>query len=165
VDRSSRPRRLRAATPQATIEQAIELRSTRMPGKEVARRLGLSQATVSRILRRVKLSRMKDLLPPQAPNRYEHTRPGAMIHIDIKKLNRFHEIGHRMTGDRAAGRSIGAGWEFAHVCIDDNSRIAFSQMKKDERKGSAIAFLKASLAYYKSLGIRIKSVMTDNGSC
>jgi transposase InsO family protein len=165
-DRSSRPHRLRSPTPQPLIEQTIELRNTRIPGKEVARRLGLSPATVSRILRRVKLSRMRDLSLPLPANRYERQRPGEMLHIDIKKLGRFERIGHRITGNRAdqsTGR--GSGWEFAHVAIDDNSRLAFSQIKKDERKGSAIAFLKASVAYYKSLGIRIERVMTDNGSC
>lgn len=165
MDRSSRPQKLYRPTPQAVIEQVIEMRNTRIPGKEVARRLGLSPATVSRILRAVKLSRMKGLSLPQPVNRYERQKPGEMIHIDIKKLNRFHEIGHRITGDRGAGRSIGAGWEFAHVCIDDNSRIAFSQIRKDEKGLSASAFLRASVAYYKSLGIKVERVMTDNGSC
>lgn len=166
IDRTSRPHRLRAATPQASIEQALDLRSTRMPGKEVAQRLGLSASTVSRILRKFKLSRMKDLVPPQAANRYEHAKPGAMIHIDIKKLGRFSGVGHRITGDRATAiRTIGRGWEFVHVAIDDNSRIAFSKIMPDEKQDSAIAFLKEARAYYKSLGIKIKRVMTDNGSC
>ena len=165
MDRSSRPNRLRNPTPGCLVEQAIELRGARLPGKEIAGRLGLSAATVSRILRHVKLSRMKDLIPPQPANRYEHAKPGDMLHMDIKKLNRFREIGHRMTGDRGAGRSIGAGWEFAHVCIDDNSRVAFSQIKNDERKESAIAFLKVTFAYYRNLGVRITRVMTDNGAC
>jgi hypothetical protein len=91
----------------------------------------------------------------QMNNRYERQNPGEMIHIDIKKLNWFHEIGHRITGDRGAGRSIGAGWEFAHVCIDDNSHIAFSQIRKDEKGLSASVFLRASVAYYKSLGIKV----------
>ena len=165
MDRSSRPQKLYRSTPQTVIEQVIEMRNTRIPGKEIARRLGLSPATVSRILRAVKLSRMKDLSLPQPVNRYERQKHGEMIHVDIKKLNRFHEIGHRITGDRGAGRSIGAGWEFAHVCIDDNSRIAFSQIKKDEKGLSASAFLRESVAYYKSLGIKIERVMTDNGAC
>jgi transposase InsO family protein len=165
VDRSSRPRVLRNPTPPKLIEQVVELRCLRIPGKEVGRRLGLSPATVSRILRAAKLSRMKDLSPPQAANRYERHKPGEIIHIDIKKLNRFRDIGHRITGDRGAGRSVGAGWEFVHVCIDDNSRTAFSQIKKDERTGSAVAFLKAAIAYYKSLGVKVERVMTDNGSC
>ena len=113
----------------------------------------------------MKLSRTKDLSVPEPARRYERQKPGEMIHIDIKKLNRFHEIGHRITGDRGAGRSVGAGWEFAHVCIDDNSRIAFSQIRKDEKGLSASAFLRASVAYYRSLGIKVERVMTDNGSC
>lgn len=165
ADRSSRPRRLRSPTPRERIEHVIELRATRIPGREIARRTGLSAATVSRILRALKLSKIGDLSMPEAARRYERQSPGEMIHIDIKKLNRFHEIGHRITGDRGAGRSVGAGWEFAHVAIDDNSRLAFSQLKKDEKTPSAIAFLKAMMAYYRSFGIRVERVMTDNGSC
>lgn len=165
LDRSSRPHRLRNPTCVSLIEQVIDLRGSRMPGKEIACRVGLSASTVSRILRAVKLSRILDLSAPVASRRYERQRPGEMIHLDIKKLNRFNEIGHRITGDRAAGRSVGAGWEFVHVCIDDNSRLAFSQVKKDEKAPSASAFLKAAVAYYRSLGVKVERVMTDNGSC
>ena len=87
-----------------------------------------------------------------------------MIHIDIKKLGRFNRVGHRITGDRQAS-SRGIGWEFVHVCIDDASRVAFSQILPDERKESAVAFLRAAIAYYASLGITVSRVMTDNGSC
>jgi transposase InsO family protein len=165
-DRSSRPARLRRPTPPQATEAIIALRRQRLPGKEIARRLGLSPATVSRTLRAVKLSRIKDLSPLEPARRYEREKPGEMIHIDIKKLGRFHDVGHRITGNRStATRTVGAGWEFAHVAIDDNSRIAFSQLRPDECQGSAIAFLKAAIAYYKSLGVRIERVMTDNGSC
>ncbi len=89
-----------------------------------------------------------------------------MIHIDIKKLGRFERIGHRVTGDRTGqSNSRGVGWEYVHVCMDGASRIAFSQILPDERKESAVAFLKAALAYYASLGITVSPVMTDNGSC
>jgi transposase InsO family protein len=165
-DKSSRPKRLRCPTPPATVNEVIALRKQRLPGEEIALRLGLSPATVSRILRRVRLSRARDLDPAPLPNRYEHAKPGAMIHIDIKKLGRFSGIGHRITGDRAtATRTIGRGWEFVHVAIDDNSRIAFSKIMPDERQSSAIAFLKEASTDYKSLGITIERVMTDNGSC
>jgi transposase InsO family protein len=164
-DRSSRPRKLHRPTPVAIADQAVALRRQRLPGKQIALRLNLSPATVSRILKRAGLNRMKDIDPPQPVHRYERQRPGEMIHIDIKKLNRFHETGHRITGNRGAGRSVGAGWEFAHVCIDDNSRVAFTQMKKDEKALSAVAFLKAAVAYYQSLGVKVERVMTDNGSC
>jgi transposase InsO family protein len=170
ADRSSRPHRLRKPTSPEVIEQVIALRKTRIPGSEIARRLGLSPATANRILRRVCLSRIKDLDPAPPANRYERKRPGEMIHIDIKKLGRIDGIGHRITGDRRRqsnlrGRGEGPGWEFAHVAIDDNSRLAFSMIMPDEKAVSAIAFLKAAAAYYKSLGIRIERVMTDNGSC
>jgi transposase InsO family protein len=98
--------------------------------------------------------------------RYEYADPGGLIHIDIKKLGRFDRIGHRITGDRkghSSGR--GAGWEFVHVCIDDASRIAFTQIKPDEKAVSATAFLKAAVAYYSGLGVKVARVMTDNGSC
>ena len=165
VDRSSRPRRLRRPTPDIVAAEVISLRRQRLPGKEVALRLNLSPATVSRILKRAGLSRMKDIDPPEPVRRYERQRPGEMIHIDIKKLGRFAQAGHRVTGTRQNCRNQGAGWEFAHVAIDDNSRIAFSQIRKDEKKSSAIAFLKAAVAYYNSLGVRVERVMTDNGSC
>jgi len=165
IDRSSRPRRLRRPTPDIVAAEVISLRRQRLPGKEVALRLNLSPATVSRILKRAGLSRMKDIDPPEPVRRYERQRPGEMIHIDIKKLGRFAQAGHRVTGTRQNCRNQGAGWEFAHVAIDDNSRIAFSQIRKDEKKSSAIAFLKAAVAYYNSLGLRVERVMTDNGSC
>lgn len=91
--------------------------------------------------------------------------PGELIHIDIKKLGRFDKAGHRITGDRRAGRSRAVGWEFVHVAIDDASRIGFSQILADEKKQSAVAFLRAAVAYYLSLGITVARVMTDNGSC
>src|SRR3546814_19384526 len=85
---------------------------------------------------------MRDLDPKEPVRRYERAHPGDLIHIDIKKLGRFDRVGHRITGDRAerssaTGRSHGAGWEFVHVCIDDASRVAFSQVLPDERKESA----------------------------
>lgn len=166
ADRSSRPKRLRCPTPQEKIEQVIALRRMRLPGKEIARTLGLSAATVSRILGKAKLSRAGDIDPPPPPNRYEYDKPGGLLHMDVKKLGRFSGIGHRITGNRAtATRTVGRGWEFVHVAIDDHSRIAFARVMPSERKRSAIAFLKAALAYYASLGITVERVMTDNGSC
>src|SRR3546814_15551937 len=94
----------------------------------IAATLALSPATVSRVLRKARLSRMRDLDPKEPVRRYERAHPGDLIHIDIKKLGRFDRVGHRITGDRAerssaTGRSHGAGWEFVHVCIDDASQI------------------------------------------
>ncbi|MBT9471304.1 MAG: IS481 family transposase [Pseudomonadota bacterium] len=164
-DRSSRPRRLREPTPAETVERIIALRRERRTGEQIARETGVSASTVSRILREAKLSRAKDLEPAAPVVRYEREHPGELIHLDIKKLGRFEAEGHRVTGDRQAGRSRGAGWEFVHVCIDDASRLAFSQILPDEKKESAVAFLLAAVAYYASLGVTVARVMTDNGSC
>ena len=166
ADRSSRPHRLRNPTAPETSERIIALRRQRWTGQQVACETGVSPATVSRVLRRAKLSRIRDLEPPEPVVRYEREKPGDMIHLDIKKLGRFEQIGHRITGDRTGqSNNRGVGWEFVHVCIDDNSRISFSQILPDEKAVSAIAFLKAALAYYKSLGVTVRRVMTDNGSC
>jgi transposase InsO family protein len=128
--------------------------------------VAVSPATVSRVLARARLSRLKDLEPVEPARRYERDNPGDMIHIDIKKLGRFDRVGHRITGDRTGqSNSRGIGWEYVHVCIDDASRVAFSQILPDERKQSAVAFLEAAIAYYASLGITVSRVMTDNGSC
>jgi transposase InsO family protein len=164
-DRSSRPRRLRSPTPVEVVERIIALRRERRTGEQIAREVGVSASTVSRILREAKLSRAKDLEPAAPVIRYEREKPGEMIHLDIKKLGRFEAEGHRVTKDRQTGRSRGAGWEFVHVCIDDHSRLAFSQIHPDEKKESATAFLKAAVAYYASLGVTVARVMTDNGSC
>jgi transposase InsO family protein len=165
-DRSSRPHRLRQPTPPEVIERIESLRRQRMPGKEIAVTVGVSAATVSRVLKRLGLNKLSALEPAQPPRRYEREQPGEMIHIDIKKLGKFNQIGHRITGDRKGqSNSRGVGWEFVHVCIDDASRVAFSKIMKTERKGSAVAFLKAAVAYYASLGVTVERVMTDNGSC
>ena len=165
-DRSSRPHRLRQPTPQPVIDRIESLRRQRMPGKEIAATVGVSPATVSRVLKRLGLSKLSALEPAEPPRRYERERPGEMIHIDIKKLGRFNQVGHRISGDRKGqSNGRGVGWEFVHVCVDDASRIAFSQIKPDERKRSAVAFLKAAVAYYASLGVIVERVMTDNGSC
>jgi transposase InsO family protein len=166
ADRSSRPRRLRKPTPQAAIDEIITLRRQRFTGKHIAKVAGVSAATVSRVLKRAGLSRMRDLEPAEPVKRYERRNPGEMIHIDIKKLGRFERVGHRITGDRTGqSNSRGVGWEFVHVCVDDASRIAFTQIKPDEKAVSAVDFLKAAIAYYKSLGVTVARVMTDNGSC
>jgi len=164
-DRSSRPHRLRKPTPAAIVAKVEVLRRQRFTGKQIAADLGISPATVSRILNRLGLNRIQALEPAAPVCRYERDHPGELIHIDIKKLGRFERIGHRITGDPQQGKSRGAGWEFVHVCIDDASRLACSEILPDEKKESAIAFLKAAIAYYQSLGVTVQRVMTDNGSC
>jgi transposase InsO family protein len=165
-DRSSRPHSLPSQTAPATCATVEALRRQRYSGKQIAAETGVSLATVSRILRRLGLNRLSALEPAEPVRRYERERPGELIHVDIKKLGKFNRIGHRITGDRTGqSNARGIGWEFVHVCIDDASRIAFSRVMKDEKKVSAVAFLKAAVAYYASLGVTIERVMTDNGAC
>lgn len=166
TDRSSRPKHSPNATDQAVAARIVALRRQRFTGKHIATVLAVSPATVSRVLARAGLSRLKDLAPAEPVRRYERDAPGDMIHIDIKKLGRFDRVGHRITGDRTGqSNNRGIGWEFVHVCIDDASRVAFLQILPDERKESAVAFLGAALAYYANLGVTVSRVMTDNGSC
>ena len=166
LDRSSRPRRLNRPTPADKVEQIVALRRRRFTGKHIALQLGVSPATVSRVLERAGLSRMRDLEPAEPARRYQYDQPGGLIHIDIKKLGRFERVGHRITGDRTGqSNSRGVGWEFVHVVIDDASRVGFSQIYPDEKAVSAVAFLKAAVAYYLSLGVTVTRVMTDNGPC
>jgi len=165
-DRSSRPLSSPSQTAPATCTAVEVLRRQRYTGKEIACELGVSPATVSRILRRLGLNLLNALEPAEPLRRYERERPGELIHLDIKKLGKFDQIGHRITGDRrgqSCGRGI--GWEYVHVCIDDASRIAFVQVMGDQRKESAVAFLEAAIAYYAKLGVRVERIMTDNGSC
>ena len=163
-DRSSRPHRLRQPTPQAVVERIATLRRERLTGKAIAAEVGVSRASVSRILKRLGMNKLKMLEPAEPVRRYERERPGELIHIDIKKLGRFNKIGHRISGDRQIS-TRGMGWEFVHVCIDDASRIAFSRVMADEDKTSAAAFLKAAVAYYASPGVKVERAMTDNGGC
>jgi transposase InsO family protein len=163
-DRSSRPHSLPSQTALPVCAAVEALRRQRHTGKHIAAEVGVSAATVSRILRRLGINRLSALEPAEPVRRYEREHPGELIHIDIKKLGKFDRVGHRITNVRG-GKSWGVGWEFVHVCIDDASRIAFSKVMKSERKGCAVAFLKAAIAYYAGLGVKVERVMTDNGAC
>ncbi len=165
-DRSSRPHRLRHPTSQAVADRIAALRRERWTGKRIAAALGVSPATVSRILSKLGLSRVRDLEPAEPVRRYERARPGELIHMDIKKLGRFERTGHRITGDRRGqSKSRGVGWEYVHVAIDDHSRLACSEIKPDETADSAVAALRAAVDFYARLGVTVERVMTDNGSC
>jgi len=164
ADRSSRPHRLHRPTPEPVVRRIEELRRQRWTGAQIAAEVGVSPATVSRVLQRLGLNRLKALEPAEPVQRYERECPGELLHIDIKKLGRFAKTGHRMTSDRRT-RSRNAGWEFVHVCIDDASRVAYVEIKPDERQRSAVTFLRAAVAYYQRLGINVERVMTDNGAC
>lgn len=163
ADRSSRPHRLRCPTAPAVAEQVIALRRQRLLMKHIAAKLELSVATVSRLLKRACLSRLSALDPPLLIQRYEYAAPGDLLHLDTKKLGRFHRVGSRITGTHQK-RSLGAGFEVAHVCIDDHSRLAYAEVLPDERQQTTTAFLSRALDHFQALGIAVARIMTDNGS-
>jgi transposase InsO family protein len=160
-DRSSRPRRSpkRIATSKALL--IMDLRRRRMIMRRIAREVGCSEASVSRICARAGLSHLPSIEPALPPTRYEHDCPGDLLHIDIKKLGRIERIGHRIT--RRHAKRIAAGWEFLFVGIDDHARIGVTQLHADERAPSALQFLEYALRYFAELGVSVRCVMTDNG--
>ena len=163
LDRSSRPQRSPKSIKPETALAILELRRRRLIQARIAASLGVSASTVHRVLERAGLSRLQDLQPSEPVVRYEHEHPGDLIHIDIKKLGRIESLGHRITGDRR-DTSRGAGWEFLFVAVDDHSRVGFTDLYPDERKGSAVQFLENTVTYMRSLGVQLKAVLTDNGS-
>jgi len=140
------------------------LRRERLTGPVIAARLGMPRSTVGAILRRLGLGKLKALEPKPPVIRYERAAPGEMIHLDIKKLGRFQVEGHRVTGDRRAGRSRKAGWDFLHVCVDDASRLAYTEILPSEGQHDTTAFLERALAWLDRNGVTVERVMTDNGS-
>lgn len=134
-----------------------------MTGPAIARALGMARSTVGVVLRRLGLGKLKALEPKPAVVRYERSRPGEMIHLDIKKLGRFEAAGHRITGDRL-GRSRHAGWDFLHVCVDDASRLAYTEILPSEGQVDTTAFLERALGWLARHGVTVERVMTDNGS-
>jgi transposase InsO family protein len=163
-DRSSAPRRCPRRTPEPQVVQIEQLRRQRMTGPAIARALGMARSTVGAILRRLSLGKLTALEPRPEVIRYERSHPGEMIHLDIKKLGRFDRAGHRATGDRQAGRSYRAGWDFLHVCIDDASRLAYTEILPSEGQADTTAFLERALAWLGRHGVSVERVMTDNGS-
>ena len=165
MDRSSRPRSSPSQTGPAACERVEALRRQRHTGKEIAAEVGVSAATVSRVLKRLGLNRLSALEPAEPIRRYERAAPGEIIHIDIKKLGKFNRIGHRITGDRIGqSKTRGVGWEYVHLAIDDHSRLAYSEILPDEKRASCLRFLFNALRFFRSLGVKVERVMTDNGS-
>lgn len=161
-DRSSRPARSPRSVSPVTALAIVELRRRRLTQARIALSLGVSKSTVSRVLARAGLSRLRDLEPAEPVHRYEHKAPGDLLHIDTKKLARIERPGHRVTGDPRQ-RVRGAGWEVLFVAVDDHARIGFTDLYPDETQQSAVQFLTNTHAYFKSLGVRLKRLLTDNG--
>jgi transposase InsO family protein len=163
ADRSSRPQRSPRAIAPATALAIVELRRRRLTQARIAASLGVSKSTVGRVLRRAGLSRLSDLEPAEPVVRYEHAHPGDLVHIDTKKLGRIERLGHRISGDRR-DTVDGAGWEFLFVAVDDRARLSCTAMHPDERQASAVRFLRATVADFARFGVRVRRVLTDNGS-
>jgi transposase InsO family protein len=162
LDRPSAPRRSPNRTPEAVVEAITALRRLRMTAAEIAEVLGLALSTVSLWLKRVGLGKRSRLEPPEPSNRYERSRPGELIHIDIKKLGRFGVAGKRAIGNRNGSR--GYGWECCHVCVDDATRLAYVEVLPNERGTTSSAFLRRAVAWFAERGVKVERVMTDNGS-
>ena len=163
ADRSSRPHRSPQQTGSLLVEKVLALRRGHMPGYEIARRTGLSPASISRILRRARLSRWRDLNPPPPVQRYEHPRPGDLLHLDIKGMTRFGEVSLRGDG-RLRGKKEHPGFLALHVAVDDHSRMAFTQMLPDQKAETTIGFLNAAVEFFARHGIGVRALLTDNGS-
>jgi len=163
-DRSSRPRSCPHALPPAVRDQVIELRRSRQTYRQISQQCGIGRSTIARWLTRARLNRLAALEPAAPIVRYEHAASGDMLHLDIKKLGRFHRPGHRATGDRTQN-SPRAGWEFVHVALDDHSRLAFADIQPDESGRSACRALLSALRYYRTFGVSFRRVLTDNGAC
>lgn len=161
-DRSSAPRHVPHRTPEPVVQAIITLRRLRMTAAEIAEVLGLALSTVSLWCRRVGLGKRSRLEPPEPPNRYERSRPGELVHVDVKKLGRFVVAGKRVIGSRQASR--GYGWECCHVCVDDATRLAYVEVLPDERGETAVGFLRRAVAWLAERGVTVERVMTDNGS-
>jgi transposase InsO family protein len=162
-DRSSAPARCSHRLPATVVAEIERLRRCRLTGPQIAAALCLARSTVGAVLRRLGLGRLSALDPKPPAVRYQRAQPGELIHIDTKKLGRIDGIGHRITGDRR-GRKKGIGWDHVHVCIDDASRLAYTEVLPDEKKESACAFLVRALAFFARHGVTVARVMTDNGS-
>jgi transposase InsO family protein len=161
-DRSSRPKRSPRSISPGKALAIVELRRRRLTQARIAASLGVSKSTVGRVLKRAGLSRLSDLEPSAPVVRYEHERPGDLIHLDTKKLGRIERMGKRIPG--GSHTPIKAGWEYLFVAIDDHARIGFTDMYPDEAKASATQFLENTVAYFRSLGVQPKRILTDNGS-
>jgi transposase InsO family protein len=175
-DRSSAPRCVSNRTAHDRVEVIIKLRRLRFTAAEIAETLGMALSTVSGILSRIGLGKLGRLGLEQ-PVRYERSRPGELVHVDVKKLGRIvGGAGKRIGGEGhspynpeytdAAGRVRKiVGWEFVHVAVDDYSRLAYAEVLNDERATTAIGFLQRAIAFYRQHGIEVERVLTDNGSC
>jgi transposase InsO family protein len=159
--RSIAHRRPHALAP-AWLELIRLMRAGKLVAAEIAQQLPLARSTISAALRRMGLGRVWQATPAAAVQRYEWARPGDLLHLDTKKLGRIVRPGHRVTGNRR-DTVEGAGWEYAHVAIDDCSRFTYVELLSDEKRYTATRFLLHALRAMRERGIVVRRVLTDNG--
>lgn len=162
-DAPSTPHRQPRRTSPEVIAQIVAARHERLTGWAIAVRLQRPRSTVAAILRRAGLNRLARLEPPAPVQRYERTRPGELVHLDIKPLARIARVGHRIHGDRRQTVD-GAGYEYLHVAIDDYSRVAYAEVLGDQCGPTTAGFLRRTARWFAARGVRIERVLTDNGS-
>jgi transposase InsO family protein len=163
-DRSSAPRSVPGRTSRR-LEALIEaLRRQRWTSTRIAARLQMATSTVCAVLARLGLNRLSRLEPPEPANRYCRRHPGELVHIDVKKLGRFGQPGHRVTGRGPGHYNNKPGWEAVHVCVDDTTRLAYVEVLPDEKGDTSVGFLARAVAWFAQHGVAVQRVMTDNGA-
>jgi transposase InsO family protein len=162
ADRSSRPHRQPRRTPIGMVAAIVALRQRRLTGWQISAALGLPRSTVTRVLAQAGLRRLA-LAPPPVVQRYEWPHAGDLLHLDIKPLARICGVGHRIHGDRSRSHD-GVGYEYAHVAIDDATRLAYVEIRRSQRRRACAAFLRNAVVWFRRRGIRIRRLLTDNGS-
>ena len=171
-DRPSAAIHVHNRTPEDRIGVICALRRLRMTGAEIAEVLEMAETTVSGILTRCGLGKL-GRLGMEPAQRYERSRPGELVHIDVKKLGRISArgAGHRVIASRKSQfkrtrggiRTGASGWEFVHVCVDDATRFAYVEVLKDERATTAAGFLRRAVKFFSRHGVSVEAVITDNG--
>jgi transposase InsO family protein len=162
ADRSSTPHRQPRRTPASVISAVIAARHERLTAWAIAVRLQVPRSTVAAILARRGLNTLRALEPVAPVTRYERARPGELVHLDIKPLGRILRAGKRV--DPTHRGSVGAGWEYVHVAVDDHSRAAYVEVLPEQTGAVTAAFLRRTVAWFARRGVVVQRVLTDNGS-
>ena len=177
TDRSSRPRHSPARLARRIERRIVALRVTKRWGPHhIGYHLGLPRSTVGRVLARYRMPLLVHLdqatgrpIRRSRPVRYETERPGALVHLDIKKLGRIPDGGgHRVLGrqtGRRNNRRHRPGYAFLHHALDDHSRLVYSEILTDERGVTAAGFWCRARAFFEEAGLEVTAVLTDNGAC
>jgi transposase InsO family protein len=173
ADRSSAPRRVANRTPADRVAAIVALRRLRMTAAEIAETLTMPLSTVSAVLKRQGMGRL-GLIGLEQPVRYERSKPGELVHIDVKKLGRIQggagwrvrdrkQHYNRTFIDRDGHRRNTVGWEYVHIAVDDHSRLAYAEVLPNEKATTAVGFLRRAVAFYQRYGIQVERLLTDNG--